>query len=152
MPRNRAVGLVIHENQLLGMFRKNTREYFVFPGGGIEAGETPEQATVREIREETSLEIEVGKLTYELQYDNGDVHYYFLSRYLSGTPHMHPNSPEYQDNLIGDDLYLPQWLPVEKLSEIILYPLEVRDRLIQDLQHGFSEKVVTFQLETPKKA
>lgn len=40
-----------------------------FPGGKIEPGETPEQALVREIREELDTEIEVGELIHTVEYD-----------------------------------------------------------------------------------
>ncbi len=42
-----------------------------FPGGRIEAGETPQRALVREIKEELNLEIEVGALYYQdsFEYD-----------------------------------------------------------------------------------
>lgn len=40
-----------------------------FPGGKIEPGETPQQALVREIREELDTEIRVGNLLGRVEYD-----------------------------------------------------------------------------------
>ena len=45
-----------------------------FPGGKIEPGESPEQAVVREIREELAIEIIVQKLLTVVEYDYPDFH------------------------------------------------------------------------------
>ena len=45
-----------------------------FPGGKIEAGETPEQALIREIREELDTEIRVGDLITTIEYDYPTFH------------------------------------------------------------------------------
>ncbi len=45
-----------------------------FPGGKIEPGETPQQALIREIREELDTEIRVGSLIGTVEYDYPEFH------------------------------------------------------------------------------
>lgn len=59
-----------------------------FPGGKVEPGETPQQALVREIREELDTEIEVGELFDTVEYDYPHFHltmYCFLCTVKSGS-------------------------------------------------------------------
>lgn len=45
-----------------------------FPGGKIEPGETPQEALIREIREELATEIRVGDLIETIEYDYPEFH------------------------------------------------------------------------------
>lgn len=77
---------------LVGQRRKADRHSlkWEFPGGKVEAGETPQQALVRELREELQIEAEVGKelARYEHDYPSGSrVHLLFFSvNAFSGEP------------------------------------------------------------------
>jgi 8-oxo-dGTP diphosphatase len=61
-PRVRVAALILLGGEVvLVRQRKGQRSYHLLPGGGVAYRETLEQALVREVLEETGLEVELGK-------------------------------------------------------------------------------------------
>ncbi len=79
--RNRGAAIILKEDEVALIKRvKGNRTYYVFPGGGIETGETPEQATIREAYEELDVHIRIEHLLGKVEW-NG-IQYFFLSKII----------------------------------------------------------------------
>jgi len=66
--------LVVRNNKILMVKhrRPNQHEYFTLPGGGIESGESPEQAAIRELQEECGVTGEIITKLSEYRFTFGD--------------------------------------------------------------------------------
>lgn len=85
-----------------------------FPGGKVEAGETPRQALVREIKEELETDIKVGDLIGTVEYDYPTFHLsmdLFWCEVIEGELKL--LEAESARWLTKDTLYEVQWLPAD---------------------------------------
>lgn len=77
--RNRSMALVVRDNKILMIHTYRFNRYiYELPGGGIEAGEMPEEAAIRELREECGLKGTINRPLNVLHRKNGNAEYVFL--------------------------------------------------------------------------
>ena len=145
----RVAGIILKDDEILLMHRvKNGDEYWVFPGGGLEdTDSSPEKGLIRELIEETTLTVTIKKLLYKHDYTTSDGLYYFCD-YVSGIPSL-GDSIELERMKAGKtDLYEPAWYPTSALSSLLVYPLEIRDLLIKDLNSNFEHEPIVQKYDT----
>ncbi|KYH32059.1 nucleoside triphosphate pyrophosphohydrolase [Clostridium tepidiprofundi DSM 19306] len=127
IPYNEGI-LMIHRIREIGGKRV---EYYVFPGGGVEGEETPEECIVREAFEELSINVKVDKELYRLSYvDEGQLEILYLCDYISGEIKI-GNGPEFQEKNRG--LYIPTVVKIEDIHNLNIIE-EVKKALIADLK------------------
>ena len=91
------------------------KDWWEFPGGKVEEGETPQEALVREIREELNTQITVDELLCTVEYDYPAFHltmHCYLCSLL--TEALHLNEHEAARWLGPADLHSVNWLPADE--------------------------------------
>lgn len=141
--RVRASGVCIHDNKILLIHRINLekrqgeQEYYVIPGGGVEDGESIEDAVIREVKEETNVDVTVDKLFYELDDFNQkgglEKYYCYLCVFVNGEAKLREDSEEAKEMKAGVHFYKPAWIDLTSLKNVTLYPTPLKAKLIKDL-------------------
>lgn len=119
------VAAIIRRNDRILTTQRGYGEFkdgWEFPGGKTERGETPQQALVREIKEELKSEIRVGEKLCTIEYDYPKFHltmHCFWCDLLDGEPVLLEH--EAARWLTTDELNSVDWLPADvQVVEAIL--------------------------------
>ena len=70
--RDSAFAIILHSRHIL-LVKARDKNNWQLPGGRLEPGETPAQAVIREVKEETGLRAQVGRLTGRYRREDGSV-------------------------------------------------------------------------------
>ncbi|MBV9470491.1 MAG: NUDIX domain-containing protein [Abitibacteriaceae bacterium] len=137
MAQLRSGVIIIEDDKVALIERVNARgTYYLFPGGGVEAGETSEAAAKRESWEELGVEIELMGLVAVVRFGCSEQHYH-LARIVggifgSGTGEEFTSTP---DSPAGT--YRPVWLERSRLQQYNVRPVALAELVVAgSLQAG----------------
>ena len=132
LAERRVVLQSVEDKEKLQQVAAIEKDWWEFPGGKMEPGETPEEALIREIREELDTEISVDKFLYTVDWDYPKFHltmHCFMSSLLNEALHL--NEHEAARWLDKDEIHSVNWLPADE----ILLPMIVKELESADNQH-----------------
>lgn len=124
--------------------RRAGLRYFLFPGGGVEDGETAEQAARREAREELGLDVVLGPHIATVVY-GGNEQLYFAAEPGEGAFGTGGGEEMTGEDFEGHGSYVPTWLAVEELSDFDVRPRAIVDLILTSRSSGWTTSAITVQ-------
>ncbi len=141
--RIRAGVVLIQGNQVALIERHRAGlNYFVFPGGGVDEGESPEQAAVREAMEELGVQVDIKQKVAEILVGQKSRQIYFLVEQVGGEfgtgageeyTDSNPNDPD-------EGIYIPVWMPISELpGHVNVHPADVAKLVVRSVKESWAE-------------
>ena len=107
--------LIINNGKLL-MIKERVRGEVIydFPGGGMDFGETVKETLHREVKEEISLEIEIGQIlgVWSFMISDASVQILCIAYQCKA---KNPDAIDMSHNPAAEDIFDYQWLPIEEV-------------------------------------
>jgi len=117
------------------------REIWLLPGGGIEEGETSRMAAVREVKEETSLDISVDRMLWhveQLKNDGQQRYVNFFLAHVTGGELILGEDPEFDE--AGQVLREVRKVSMDELADLPnVYPEFIRKELAPAISGNVSD-------------
>ena len=148
--RTRAGIVLIQDNKVALIERHRAGlHYFVFPGGGVDEGELPEQAAVREAMEELGIQVAIQQKVAEVQLGKKSRQVYFLVEQIGGEfgtgtgEEFTDSDPDHPQQ----GIYVPIWMPIDELPQYTnIYPADVSRLVVKSVKEGWlPEPILTFE-------
>lgn len=120
--------IVFFRDSIALMHRLKTQDdYYIFPGGGIEEGESFEECAVREVFEEFGIITKPIKKIYTYE-DDERIQHYVLSHYVSGTF----GTGDGEEFFVDNGFFVPGVHNLEIIKGLRLFPEKIKQTLIKD--------------------
>ena len=142
--RRAARAIILSDDSMLVMHRnKFGQEYDILVGGGIEMGEEPQAALLREIEEETGVKVSNPELVFiEQAPEPYGIQYVYVCRYEDGEAKLSPESTEAKINTLGKNLYHPVWRKLSELDQLELRSPQLKKALAGAFVNGFPDQPI----------
>lgn len=132
MAKARAAVIIPYNDNLILIHRvKKDDEYYTIPGGGIEEGETPEEAAIREIKEEIGIDVVLSEKHYEFE-SFGRYQYFFVAKSFSGEIGTGTGDEMANPNFERYGSYEVSIVSLEQIKDIDLRPKEIKEIILKE--------------------
>jgi 8-oxo-dGTP diphosphatase len=143
--RTRA-GIVLIEDDKVALIERHRAglDYYVFPGGGMNVGETPQQAAIREAMEELGVEVSIKQKVALIYFDQSTQVYFLVERvggeFGTGTGEeftaADPHDPQ-------EGIYVPVWMSIHELpQQSKVFPVDVAKLVLQSRKTGWPHEPI----------
>lgn len=135
----RVAGIAVQNGKVL-LQKPTNEDFYAFPGGHVEFGETNEETLIREFKEEIDADIAVKNLKWVAEaffpWGEKPCHQICLYYAIDITDESVPKEGMFmaKEHLEGRNFDLEfHWMPIEKTGEIEIYPTDAKE-LLKDLE------------------
>jgi len=143
----KAARAIIFENgKILVMHRqKYGNSYFTLVGGRINEGETSEQALVREVKEETGMDVIGATLVFIEKHPEpyNEQYIYICDVGPHGEIDVLPTSEEGQLNQMQTNMHKPYWMEVKGFPNLEFRTPQLQEAIVKAFKKGFPKSPVT---------
>ena len=150
--RTRA-GIILVEDNKVALIERHRAglEYYVFPGGGVEEGETPERAAIREAKEELGVEVAIKQKVAVVHFGLSTQIYYLVEQ-VGGEFGMGTG-----EEFVGADpmstlkgTYTSVWMTIDELQgHEKVYPADLAGLVLKAQTDGWAKEAIVI-VEQPK--
>lgn len=137
-------GIVLIKDNNVALIERHRAglDYFVFPGGGVDEGESVEQAAIRETLEELGIEVAIKQKVAVIHIGRKSRQVYFLveqtgGEFGTGTGEEYTVSDPVNAE---EGIYIPVWMPIDELlHRQNIYPAGVASLVVKSVKKGWPQ-------------
>jgi 8-oxo-dGTP diphosphatase len=145
--RTRA-GIVLIEDDKVALIERHRGglDYFVFPGGGVDEGETPEQAAIRETMEELGLVVVIKQKLAVIHFEQSTQVYFLVERvggeFGMGTGEEFTDADPFNPD---QGVYVPIWMPIDEVPQHTkVFPVQLAGLIVKAARDGWPGEPVEY--------
>lgn len=135
-----ARAIIIEDGQMLVMHRnKHGSQYYTLVGGRLNEGETPEQAVIREVKEETGLNVIKARLVFTEKHPEpyNDQFIYVCEVAPHKSVKIQSYSEEALMNRMGANTHTPMWVALKHFERLPFSTMQLQKAIVEALKKGF---------------
>jgi 8-oxo-dGTP pyrophosphatase MutT (NUDIX family) len=138
-------GIILVEDNKVALIERHRAglEYYVFPGGGVEEGETVEQGAIREAMEEMGIEVAIRQKVAIIYFGLSKKIYFLVERV--GGEFGTGAGQEFLDVDINssEGVYVPIWMPISDLpAHNKVYPADLARLVVKAQTDGWLDEPI----------